>query len=80
MTEAQHDDVPGTLVHHTPAASGRYNGCPSIVVLPSGDLLASHSYFGPSSAQRNSFIYASSRAQRTRTDLAGRTTHTTQII
>ncbi len=59
MTEAQHDDVPGTVVHHSPASSGRYNGCPSIVALPSGNLVASHSYFGPDSAQRNSFIYAS---------------------
>lgn len=59
MTNETHTAVPGTILHHSPASSRRYVGCPSIVVLPSGHLVASHSYFGPNTTQRDSFIYRS---------------------
>ncbi len=41
--------VPGTVIHHRPAASGLYIGSPSLALLPNGDYLASHDYFGPAS-------------------------------
>jgi hypothetical protein len=53
------ETAPGTVIHHTPASSGCYVGCPSIVVLPGGDYVASHSYFGPRANNTDSFVYRS---------------------
>ena len=53
------DQVPGTVIHHVPAATRNYVGCPSIVVLPSGKYVASHSYFGHGAMNTDSFVYAS---------------------
>lgn len=41
--------VPGVVIDHSPASSGRYIGSPSLVRLPGGTLLASHDFFGPKS-------------------------------
>ena len=41
--------VPGVVIDHSPAASGLYVGSPSIAVLPGGDYVASHDFFGPKS-------------------------------
>ena len=51
--------VPGTPIHHVAAATKRYVGCPSIVVLPSGSYIASHSYFGHGATNTDSFVYRS---------------------
>ncbi len=53
------DTVPGTIIHHVPAATRNYIGCPSIVVLPSGEYISSHSYFGHGATNSDSFIYRS---------------------
>jgi hypothetical protein len=42
---------PGVVVDYSPASSGLYIGSPSIVILPKGEYLASHDFFGPSSAE-----------------------------
>lgn len=42
---------PGVVIDYSPAASGLYIGSPSIVILPNGNYLASHDYFGPKSAE-----------------------------
>lgn len=42
---------PGVVIHHSPQSTGLYIGSPSITVLPSGDYLASHDYFGPESKE-----------------------------
>jgi len=42
---------PGFIIDHSPAASGRYIGSPSIVILTNGDYLASHDLFGPKSVE-----------------------------
>lgn len=53
MTDAQTSfDVPGVIVNHSPASSGRYIGSPSICVLPDGSYLASHDFFGKNSNER----------------------------
>ena len=39
--------VPGVVINHSPASTGKYIGSPSIVVMPNGDYVASHDYFGP---------------------------------
>ena len=46
--------VPGVVITHSPAASGLYIGSPSIAVLPEGDYVASHDYFGPQSDEHRS--------------------------
>ena len=40
---------PGVVIDHSPAASGLYIGSPSLAVLPSGEYVASHDFFGPMS-------------------------------
>lgn len=50
--EAPNDDVPGVVIHHSPAASGKYLGCPTIAILPDGQYVASHSFFGPNAGHR----------------------------
>ena len=40
---------PGVVIDHVPQATGRYIGSPSLTVLPNGDYLAAHDFFGPES-------------------------------
>jgi len=47
--KADFTKVPGIVVDYSPAASGLYIGSPSLAVLPSGDYVASHDFFGPKS-------------------------------
>ena len=44
--------VPGVVIDHQPASSGKYVGSPSIAILPGGDYVASHDIFGPKSGYR----------------------------
>jgi len=39
--------VPGVVIQHVSAREKLYIGSPSICILPNGDYLASHEYFGP---------------------------------
>lgn len=53
---------PGVVIDYSPASSGLYIGSASIVVLPNGDYLASHDFFGPKSAEHeapNSVVFRS---------------------
>lgn len=50
---------PGVIIHHVPASTERYVGCPSIVVMADGSYRASHSHFGPGARNTDSFIYRS---------------------
>ncbi len=43
--------VPGVVIDHSPQASGRYIGSPSLAVLTNGDYLACHDLFGPKSRE-----------------------------
>jgi hypothetical protein len=40
---------PGIVIDHSPQSSGLYIGSPSLTVLPNGDYLVSHDFFGPKS-------------------------------
>ena len=44
--------VPGVVIDHQPASTGKYVGSPSIAILPGGDYVASHDIFGPKSDYR----------------------------
>ena len=46
--------VPGVVIDHSPASSGRYIGSPSIAILPNGDYVASHDFFGPAAGHTTS--------------------------
>ncbi|MSU72958.1 MAG: exo-alpha-sialidase [Opitutus sp.] len=48
------DLVPGVVIDHSPAASGQYIGSPGLAVLPSGDFVASHDFFGPNTTEHQS--------------------------
>ena len=52
--KARFDLVPGVIIDHSPASSGRYIGSPSIAVLTNGDYVASHDFFGPKSVEHQS--------------------------
>jgi len=45
--------VPGVVIDHLPASSGKYIGSPSIAILPGGNYVASHDVFGPKSNYRH---------------------------
>lgn len=54
--------VPGTVVCHQPASTQKYIGSPSLVIMPNGDYVASHDFFGPQSSewqQAETVIYRS---------------------
>lgn len=53
------DRVPGAVIDHIPASSGTYVGSPSIAVLPSGDYVASHDNFGPSTKGDTTVVFGS---------------------
>lgn len=46
--------VPGVVVTHSPASSGRYIGSPSIAILHDGAYVASHDFFGPKTTEHTS--------------------------
>ena len=59
-SDAKYDasDVPGSVVAHSPAATKKYLGTPSLCVLPNGTYIASHDYFGPAAdAMRNAHTH-----------------------
>ncbi len=43
--------VPGVVIAHSAASSGLYIGSPSLAILPDGDYLASHDFFGPKAGE-----------------------------
>ena len=45
--DADFSAVPGVVVDHSPASTGKYVGSPSLLVLGDGTYLASHDVFGP---------------------------------
>jgi hypothetical protein len=67
--------VPGSVIHHQPAASGLYIGSPSLCVLPDGSYLASHDLFGPRS---NEYELATGRIYRS-TDRGATWRHLTDL-
>jgi hypothetical protein len=62
---ADHSGVPGVVIDHSPAESGRYIGSPSIAVLPNGSYVASHDYFGPATNENRTAIFRSDDAGKT---------------
>ena len=51
--------VPGVVIDHQPASTGKYVGSPSIAILPDGSYVASHDIFGPGSQYKRSKVFGS---------------------
>ena len=56
----RHPQVPDVIIDYSPASSGKYIGCPAIVILPNGDYVASHSFFGPKTTFDETWVFGSS--------------------
>jgi hypothetical protein len=72
-TKPQADLAPGVVINHSPASSGLYIGSPGLAVLPAGDYVASHDFFGPKSDEfrsARSLIFRSSDRGQTWTQAA----------
>lgn len=54
--KADHSQVPGVVIDHSPQSSGQYVGSPSIAILPGGDYVASHDWFGPKSTEHTQAV------------------------
>ena len=63
--EDNHGAVPGVVIDYSPAASGKYIGCPSITILPDGSYVASHSFFGPGTTHDQTCVFGSSDRGKT---------------
>lgn len=75
LSAQQFDDskVPGVVVAYSSASSGKYLGSPSLAILPNGDYVASHDYFGPESNEHvraTSKIYSSSNKGKSWKEIA----------
>tara|TARA_R110002124_G_scaffold57700_4_gene161305 strand:+ start:28019 stop:29197 length:1179 start_codon:yes stop_codon:yes gene_type:complete len=75
LAAQQFDDskVPGVVVTYSPASSGKYIGSPSLAILPNGDYVASHDFFGPESNEHKratSKIYTSSNKGKSWKEIA----------
>lgn len=50
-TFSQTANVPGVIVCHSAASTQKYIGSPSLAILPNGNYVASHDFFGPGSSE-----------------------------
>ncbi|GAJ15305.1 unnamed protein product, partial [marine sediment metagenome] len=57
--------VPGVVIDHSPAKSRRYIGSPSMAILPNGQYVASHDFFGPATKENRTAIFGSEDAGKT---------------
>lgn len=72
--KATASSVPGIVIDYSPASSRQYIGSPSIAVLPNGEYVASHDFFGPGSTYSKMSVFGSKDKGRTwqkRADLEG---------
>jgi len=56
---AQAAKVPGVVIDYQPAAPKSYIGSPGLAVLPDGNYVASHDFFGPGSGNNRSVVFGS---------------------
>jgi len=60
-----YSSVPGVVIDHSPAATGKYLGSPSLAVLPNGYYITSHDFFGPETKEDHTAIFCSKNAGQT---------------
>ncbi|MHC4227486.1 MAG: SUMF1/EgtB/PvdO family nonheme iron enzyme, partial [Planctomycetota bacterium] len=61
----EHPHVPGVVIDHRPARTGKYLGSPSIAVLPNGTYVVSHDFYGPATKEDQTAIFRSKDAGKT---------------
>ena len=54
-----HSKIPGTVITHSPASSQVFIGSPSLIVLPNGNYVATHDFFGPGTNDDEMAVYGS---------------------
>ena len=54
------DSIKGIVIDHSPKSSRTYIGSPSIAILPGGQYVASHDFFGPGCSNDRSVVFGSS--------------------
>jgi hypothetical protein len=64
---------PGVIVAHRPAKTKQYLGSPSLAVLPNGEYLLTHDFFGPGTTYDRMHVYASADQGKTWTQRAALT-------
>lgn len=62
---ATHAEPPGVVVDTSPDFQKIYVGCPSIAILPDGNYIASHSWFGPGTNNDSSEVLGSTDRGKT---------------
>ena len=50
--------APGVVIDHVPASTGSYVGSPSLAILPDGNYVASHDFFGPKTTEHERALTA----------------------
>lgn len=63
-------EPPGVIVDRSPDFARVYVGCPSVAVLPDGRYVASHSWFGPGTRNKDSVVFGSGDRGKTWQKLA----------
>lgn len=56
VSAQQSVDLPGVVINHIPASSGKFLGSPSICIVPNGRYVVSHDYFGPEAGKGKNAI------------------------
>jgi hypothetical protein len=51
--------VPGVIINHSPASTQQYIGSPSLAILPNGNYVASHDFFGPGTSNNQTVVFES---------------------
>ena len=59
LAQAFGAEPPGVVIAHEPATAQVYLGSPSLAILPDGEFIASHDFFGPGSTSDTTRIYTS---------------------
>jgi hypothetical protein len=60
-----YSSVPGVVIDHSPAATGKYLGSPSLAVLSDGNYIVSHDFYGPQTKEDHTAIFRSKDAGKT---------------
>lgn len=53
------DGPPGVVIDYVPASSKNYIGSPTLAILPNGDYVAAHDFFGPGARRNRTAVFAS---------------------
>jgi len=70
LSQPDHSKVPGVIIDYIPASTKQYVGSPSIVILPNGDYVTSHDFFGPGTDFNRMAVFRSSDRGETWTQIS----------